>query len=133
MICQRGLLLLVGPMGLVWLHKNTFSSFREKAINVFKTFSLMQNKYLMSNNTFSYFIHCEKFLTRKCALQPYNCQAPGPGPGLSLVLTWSYHGLVPFLVKTWPGVDTIIKEPTHHPTPNFFKALVALSRQVLGL
>ena len=28
------------------------------------------------------------------------CQAPGPG----LVLAWSYHGLVPFLVKTgWVG------------------------------
>ena len=36
----------------------------------------------------------------------------------TLVLIWSYHCLVPFLVKTGPGVDTIIKQttppPPHH-------------------
>ena len=40
-------------------------------------------------------------------------------PGPNLVLPWTYHGQVPFLVKTGPGVDTIIKQPTHpppHPT-----------------
>ena len=45
-----------------------------------------------------------------------NCQAPGPGPSPCLVLTWSYRGLVPFLVKTGQRVDTIIKQTTHHPT-----------------
>ena len=54
------------------------------------------------------------------------CQAPGPGPGPCMVLPWSYHGLVLFLVKTGPGVDTIIKKPTCHPTTNIFDALVAL-------
>ena len=49
----------------------------------------------------------------------YCCQVPGPGPG-------------PCLVEAGQGVDTIIKKPTH-PTSNFFKALVALSGQVLDL
>ena len=42
----------------------------------------------------------------------YYCQAPGPGPGPFMVLAWSYPGLAPFLVKTGPGVDTIIKQST---------------------
>ena len=40
-------------------------------------------------------------------------------------LPWTYLGQVPFLVKTGPGVDTIIKKTTNHPTPpttNFFGA-----------
>ena len=45
----------------------------------------------------------------------FNCQAPGPGPGPGLVLPWTYHGQVPFLVKTGPGVDTKIKQPTTPP------------------
>ena len=63
------------------------------------------------------------------------CQAPGPGPGPGLVLTWSYPGQDRFLVKTGPGVDTIIKQTTPPTTPpphtNFFNALYALPRQVL--
>ena len=30
-------------------------------------------------------------------------------------LPWTYLGQVPFLVKTGPGVDTIIKQTTHPP------------------
>ena len=44
--------------------------------------------------------------------QVFYCQAPDPGPGPCLVLTWSNHGLLPYLVKTGPGVDTIIQQTT---------------------
>ena len=33
-------------------------------------------------------------------------------------LPWTYLGQVPFLVKTGPGVDTIIKQTTPPPPPN---------------
>ena len=45
-----------------------------------------------------------------------------------LVLAWSYHGLVPFLFKSGPGVDTIIKQTTQPTTPPYhkhFKAVVS--------
>ena len=51
-----------------------------------------------------------------------------------LVLVWSYHDLFPFLFKTGPGVDNIIKQTTQPPhlTPNIkFLKLYASSRQDL--
>ena len=46
---------------------------------------------------------------------------------VKLLVQVHVHCLVPFLVKTGPGVDTIIKQttppPPNHPTTNFFKAL----------
>ena len=65
------------------------------------------------------------------------CQAPGPGPGPFMVLAWSYPGLAPFLVKTGPGVDTIIKQTTTTPPPPHHKLFLGSSlfepvfRQVL--
>ena len=41
-----------------------------------------------------------------------------------LVLAWSYSGLDPFLAKTGPGKDTIIKQTTtRSPHTNFSKAI----------
>ena len=38
-------------------------------------------------------------------------------PGPSLVLTWSYHGLVPFLVKTGPARSRHYNQTDHRTTP----------------
>ena len=51
-------------------------------------------------------------------------------PGPNLVLPWTYLDQVPFLVKTGPGVDTIIKKTT---TPLHHKLFVKLLVQVLVL
>ena len=54
-----------------------------------------------------------------------------------MVLAWSYPGLAPFLVKTGPGVDTIIKQTTTTPPPPHHKLFLGSSlfepvfRQVL--
>ena len=58
------------------------------------------------------------------------CQAPGPGPGPFMVLAWSYPGLAPFLVKTGPGVDTIIKQTTTTPPPPHHKLFLSTCRLI---